>query len=48
MNENSAPSEDVTAGPGELIVSSLIVAIWLAALAFGYWAGRGIGSVLFN
>jgi|GEM_PF-1172563 len=45
-SQNSASYAGV--GPVELIAASLLVAIWLATFAFGYWKGRDIGSMLFN
>jgi hypothetical protein len=48
MGINKKSSSDVRVGPCALIIASLIVAIWLAAFAFGYWEGRDIGSMLFS
>jgi hypothetical protein len=48
MDNSKKSASDVSVGPVELIAASLIVAIWLAAFAFGYWEGRDIGSMLFS
>jgi hypothetical protein len=48
MDNSKKSASDARISPCALIVASLIVAIWLAAFAFGYWEGRDIGSMLFS
>jgi hypothetical protein len=48
MDNSKKSASDASVGPVELIFASVVVAIWLAAFAFGYWEGRDIGSMLFS
>ncbi len=48
MGNSQNSASDAGVGPVELVFASLLVAIWLATFAFGYWKGRDIGSMLFN
>jgi len=48
MGKSKKSASDASVGPVELIFASVVVAIWLAAFAFGYWEGRDIGSMLFS
>ena len=48
MGNSKNSSSNASVSPSELIIASLIVAIWLAAFAFGYWEGRDFGSLLFR
>jgi hypothetical protein len=48
MDKNTKSPSDAIIGPRELLIASLIVALWLAAFGIGYWGGRDIGSVIFN
>jgi hypothetical protein len=48
MDNSKKSASDARISPRALIIASLIVAIWLAAFAFGYWEGRDIGSMLFS
>jgi hypothetical protein len=48
MGNSKKSSSDAGVSPCALIFASVVVAIWLAAFAFGYWEGRDIGSMLFS
>lgn len=48
MDNSKKSSSDARITPCALIVASLIVAIWLAAFAFGYEEGKDLGSILFS
>lgn len=48
MGKGRKTSSDSMISPSELMIASLIIAIWLVAFAVGYWEGRDVGSMLFN
>lgn len=47
MDQNAPPSDEIIT-ERDLMIGALIVAVALVTFALGYWAGRDIGSVLFN
>lgn len=48
MDDDRDHDAAATVQAHELIIASLIVGLWLAVFAAGYYGGRDIGSALFG
>jgi hypothetical protein len=48
MAKSTKTPSDREIGSRDLLIASLITAVWLGVFVVGYWGGRDIGSMLFN